>query len=166
MAKAINRVQLLRGDLRGEACPIRPPWSIPEGPFIDGCTRCDDCISICPQQIIRRGAGGFPQVDFGLGYCSFCGDCARACKQALFTLLQDASLPPWRLEVEIQSGCLSMNGVICRSCGESCEESAIQFQLQTRGRAVPRVDGDLCSGCGECVAVCPNHSIRIQPSVA
>jgi len=163
MVEAINRNQLLRGDLSGEAAPIRPPWSGPEGLFIEQCERCDDCIKFCEQNIIRRGSGGFPLIDFSKGHCTFCGDCVKACQHAALTFPENLEERPWALSIEIKDNCLSMNGIVCRICGERCEESAVRFQLQTGGRALPLPDPELCSGCGECSHVCPSFSIKIRP---
>jgi len=159
----INRAQFLRGDLRGERLAVRPPWARPEADFIELCTRCDACTAACPQQIVRPGSGGYPRVDFSRGPCTFCGDCVRACGTGALAFDADDAIPPWSLEVEIDSGCLARNGVVCRSCGERCGEQAIRFRLQTGGRAAPQVDAALCSGCGECVSVCPSGSIRLRP---
>lgn len=163
MSDPINRVQFLRGDLRGERLAIRPPWAQAEALFVERCVRCDDCIASCQEQIIRRGVGGYPQIDFSLGACSFCGDCVKSCKQAALAFAADPAQPPWLLAVEFKNDCLARNGVICRSCGERCAESAIRFQLLTGGRASPTLDAALCSGCGACLHACPTGSIRIRP---
>jgi ferredoxin-type protein NapF len=159
----INRAQFLRGDLHGERLAIRPPWAKTEARFIELCSRCDDCINGCPQQIIRRGAGGYPQIDFRTGACTFCGDCVRACRHDALAFSSDPSQPAWSLKIEIKSDCLARNGVVCRSCAERCEERAIRFQLQIGGRALPEVDAAACSGCGECVGICPSGSIQLRP---
>ena len=53
-------------------------------------------------------------------------------------------------------------GITCRACGDACDTRAIRFQLQTAGRATPRLDPSLCSGCGSCIATCPIQVIQIQ----
>ncbi len=166
MSEPINRMQLLRGDLHGSRKQIRPPWSQPEALFIAACVRCDECLKSCQEQIIQCGAGGFPCIDFSSGACTFCGDCVRACRYAALSFSSDPNKPPWLISVEIKEDCLAMNGIVCRSCGERCDESAIGFQLQTGGRLKPSVNPELCSGCGECFSVCPSHSINIRPRAA
>jgi ferredoxin len=55
--------------------------------------------------------------------------------------------------------CVEGRGVVCRRCGEACGPRAITFQLQPRGLARPRIDDALCTGCGDCMPVCPTHAI-------
>ncbi len=166
MSEPINRMQLLRGDLRGDRITIRPPWSLPEALFVETCTRCDDCLPRCQENIIQPGQGGFPRIDFSQGACTFCGDCVRACRTSALAFADDPDQAPWSLSVEIKDDCLAMNGVVCRSCSERCDESAIRFRLQTGGRAQPIVEWERCSGCGDCFRVCPSRSINLRPSAS
>lgn len=76
----ITRMQLLRGDIKGDKKPFRPPWSIPEKYFVDYCTRCDKCIEACFDELIIKGRGGFPQMNFEKGGCDFCEDCLNVCE--------------------------------------------------------------------------------------
>ncbi|MES9895160.1 MAG: ferredoxin-type protein NapF [Candidatus Thiodiazotropha endolucinida] len=160
---SIDRVQFLRGDVNSRRRGIHPPWSIGESSFLELCNRCDECIKACPPGIIINGSGGFPVIDFTRGHCTFCGDCVKACQPKALEFPEDLSTPPWSLEIEIEQSCLSLNGVVCRSCGDICEERAIRFQLQTGGRSQPQPDPATCTGCGACVAVCPSKSITITP---
>ncbi|MCU7812586.1 MAG: ferredoxin-type protein NapF [Candidatus Thiodiazotropha sp. (ex Notomyrtea botanica)] len=164
MKRSIDRVQFLRGDLRGSRQSIRPPWAKFEADFTDNCERCDACIEVCPTQILSRGSGGFPIVDFSHGACTFCGKCVDACKHHAFDVPQDFDVPAWELEVSITEECLSVRGIVCRSCGDACESAAIRFRLETGGRSIPLIENERCNGCGECLALCPNRSISILPS--
>ena len=160
MGSSISRMQFLRGDFRGRRVPIRPPWSLAESEFVERCTACGECIQRCPTGILQAGRGGFPQVDFSKGECEFCAECAEACEPAAITHDEDAE--PWRLSVSIGAGCIAYNGVVCRSCGEQCEERAISFRLVVGGAAHPRLESGACSGCGACFAPCPVGAIEIQ----
>jgi ferredoxin-type protein NapF len=163
MTAEINRMQFLTGDLSGKRAAMRPPWALPEAAFVDRCTRCGDCIPACPDGLITEGRGRFPQMDFSQGGCDFCAECVAACMPGALSRDAADEQRPWRLKATILDNCLSLNAVICRSCGEACDERAIRFQLELGGVARPILDQEACTGCGECFAVCPIRSIRISP---
>ncbi len=184
----ITRMQLLRGDLKGKNNPFRPPWAIPEEYFVDYCTRCDKCIDACFDELIVKGRGGFPQMDFKRGGCDFCEDCLNVCetgaikKIPLTNIIPDniisdnreessessseSYLPPWHIKANIDlTNCLSMNATICRSCGESCDDKAIKFDLKLGGIAEPILNMEQCTGCGACFSVCPVQVITLTSIV-
>lgn len=160
--EVINRRQLLRGDIRGAHAPQRPPWAIAESEFTHSCTRCDACIDACEENILYRGSGGFPEISFKQAGCTFCGDCLQACETGSLKASYPAPSLAWDLRAQIKPNCLSSNGIVCRACGDACDTRAIQFQLQTGGRATPAIDLTLCNGCGECFAVCPVQAVEIS----
>jgi ferredoxin-type protein NapF len=143
--------------LQGKRLPIRPPWSDPAG-FTAVCTRCDACIDACPESILQRGTGGFPEISFASAACTFCGDCRTACPEPVFTA---GDAPPWSLTAAIDDHCLARQNVVCRSCKEACDSGAIRFQLAVGSAGLPVVDPEACTGCGACVAPCPANAIAI-----
>ncbi len=191
----ITRMQFLRGDLKGDKIPFRPPWAVPEQYFVDFCTRCDRCIEACFDELIIRGRGGYPQMDFNRGGCDFCEDCLNVCdagalkklpfsgdlpannnnsnkrmsnkREAFSESADEASsesfLPPWHIKASIDlNNCLSMNATICRSCGESCDDEAIKFNLKLGGIAEPVLNTEACTGCGACLSVCPVQAVKLN----
>ena len=68
------------GDLRPVAPARRPPWALAEAAFVARCTRCDACITACPEQVLRRADGGYPEIAFTDSGCDFCGECAAVCE--------------------------------------------------------------------------------------
>ncbi|MCW8847693.1 MAG: ferredoxin-type protein NapF [Sedimenticola sp.] len=158
----VSRAQLLSGDLTGEDAPFRPPWALAEIEFVERCTGCGDCIAVCPDKLIVEGRGKLPQMDFNRGGCDFCEECLSVCKPAALQNDETSETPPWRIQASILSSCLSMNAVICRSCGEVCDERAIQFKLEVGGVATPLLDLDQCTGCGACFAVCPIRAVTLS----
>ena len=158
MPDGITRSELIRG-LRSHKRPgQRPPWAQPEARFTDLCQRCDACIRACPEGILVRGRGGFPEVDFRYGECTFCGACRDVCRDDAF---RPAGESPWSLEASIDTACLAHQGVVCRLCEEQCEPRAIRFKPALGGQSLPSLDETLCTGCGACVAPCPVDAITI-----
>ncbi|NVD07931.1 ferredoxin-type protein NapF [Vibrio sp. JPW-9-11-11] len=140
----------------------RLPWLKAAQSFTDICTRCGQCADHCDANIIIKGDGGFPQIDFSLGECTFCYQCATACPEPLF-IAKEAQ--PWALKASINESCLAQQNVECRSCGDMCEPMAIQFRLAIGKVAQPHIEIDTCNGCGACVAACPTASISVSDSV-
>jgi ferredoxin-type protein NapF len=71
--------------------------------------------------------------------------------------------PSRPLKAVIAAGCLALNRVVCRSCGEACAPRAIRFQLAPGGISTPVVDSELCNGCGDCVGACPVAAVSLVP---
>ncbi|EJL6400544.1 ferredoxin-type protein NapF [Vibrio navarrensis] len=135
------------------------PWLANRQRFSDECTRCGKCVSACETDIIVKGDGGFPRVDFTQGECTFCYQCAAACPEALFVSQEN---PPWSAKASIDDACLTKRNIECRSCAEACESQAISFSLQIGKVAQAQLNLDECNGCGACVSICPASSIHVS----
>jgi len=141
--------------------PFRPPWAVSEPLFQETCTTCDACIKVCGEGVLRRGGGGYPEVNFQAAECTFCGECVNVCTpQALLKTEQNADAP-WDLKARIAATCLSQNAITCRVCGDRCDARAIRFQLAVGGVADPIIDLSSCTGCGACVEPCPVDAVEI-----
>jgi ferredoxin-type protein NapF len=162
MGTDIARRDLLRGRLRTPPASIRPPYAIPESEFIERCARCPDCATACAAGIIRLDGAGYPKMQLG-NECTFCGDCLKACKTGA---LDAVRARPWTVKAEISAGCLAVNGIVCRACGDHCGPRAIQFRLMTMGRSQAKIDTAACTGCGACAAVCPSQAISMIDGTA
>lgn len=134
----------------------RPPWT--DADFTDHCTRCHACIDACPESILFKGDGGFPEIRFDQDGCTFCGECASVCDEPVFDLTRPAF--PWRAVV--QKHCLTHAGIHCQSCQDACDVNAIRFPLKPGQTPKPELDTELCNGCGACLAVCPNDAITLE----
>ena len=155
---SVSRADLIRGRFANVPAPVRPPWALPEARFVEACERCDDCARACPEQIIMRGRGGFPAIDFSRGECTFCGDCVDICKVDAFAG-KDAD--PWHLKARVGPACLARSGIACRACEDSCTPRSIRFAVSGRPRP-PIIDPETCTGCGACVAPCPATAIFVE----
>ena len=163
MTSNISRSQFLSGDFHGDNLPIRPPWSLGEEQFTALCTRCGECIKACPYHIIKEGRGKFPVIDFSISGCDFCRDCVDVCEPAALDPTGAVVTDPWTLKATILPNCLSLNAIVCRACGDACEERAISFKLELGGVARPLLNREICTGCGECFAVCPIKAVAVKP---
>jgi len=155
---ALSKRAFLRGRFKEEES-IRPPGTSDH--FGDLCTRCGDCASACPQDIIVFDRRGLPEVDLKKGACLFCNACAEACEPAAIEPADG-----WFVRAKMLPTCLSYNGIACRSCQDHCETQAIRFRLMTGNRSLPVIDLDTCTGCGECAAACPSASISFYEHTA
>lgn len=152
----VSRRNLLFGRRPTAPTAPRPPWASTD--FAQRCTRCNDCVSACPTQIIKIGDAGFPSINFSAGECTFCGDCVTACSNQA---LVKTTAAPWQINAKIADSCLAERGVECRICGEVCDEHAIRFEFAIGKVARPLVNSDHCTGCGACVAPCPSQSLSL-----
>ena len=147
--------RMLGGDT---ATRFRMPWIISESTLVSQCTQCLDCVSECPEQIIKPDAAGFPEILFDQGECSFCKACVDICTVPLFDLNQ----APWPHRAVINDSCLAHQQVYCQNCKDCCPVSAITIHYLSAQLAIPQVNDDICNGCGACIAPCPNSSIQLK----
>ena len=120
------------------------------------CLGYGDCVRACPQGAIFL-SHGIARVD--PRKCIGCGICTRECPNHLFKLIKDTT----RVVVECSNherGVITrkacINGCIaCGKCERTCPHGAIKVidNLAT-------IDYSLCTGCAECVKVCPTHCIH------
>ncbi|MDX2478275.1 MAG: ferredoxin-type protein NapF [Gammaproteobacteria bacterium] len=160
-----SRRNFLRGNISNRALHIRPPWSVNDVLFREICNRCDDCIDACPEFIIRRDDNGYPSVNFSLAGCTYCAECLESCSTGALKGLRSDIDQAWNHSMRIADHCLSVTGVVCRACGDHCEVGAIRFTLLTQGRSLPKINSSSCTGCGQCIPVCPTNAISIHETI-
>jgi ferredoxin-type protein NapF len=61
----------------------------------------------------------------------------------------------------INDECLAEAGIVCRSCGDVCPDAAISFRPRLGLPPKAVVNELACTGCGECVGVCPSQAIGL-----
>ena len=138
----------------------RPPWSLrPDDAFTARCTRCGDCVRACPREIVRMSEGAFPTLDLRAHGCSLCGECSRACTTGAIAPV--GSQRPFEWQAAVDNRCLALRGVECRLCGDGCEPRALRFVPVRGGVAQLKIDTAACSGCGECLSVCPTQALSL-----
>lgn len=65
------------------------------------------------------------------------------------------------MRVQFSQDCLAQRNVVCRSCAEVCEVGAIRFSPRVGAAALPALQDSTCTGCGECLPICPTHAISL-----
>jgi MauM/NapG family ferredoxin protein len=162
---------------------IRPPGARPEREFLQRCIQCGLCLKSCPTGVLQpawheAGLEGIwtPVFNARIGYCEYeCNLCGQVCPtQAIAPLtLEQKKLVKVGLATIDTTRCLPYAyGRECIVCEEHCPipTKAIYFveaevPLRDGGTQVlkqPRVDPDLCTGCGICETRCPFHD---QPAI-
>jgi ferredoxin-type protein NapF len=135
---------------------LRPPYFGSITAFDTECQKCDGkCATLCQEQIIIIKDDKTPVLDFSSSGCTYCGECARACKFGVLSLEQKKDI-----EAKIvinKANCLSWNAVMCFSCKDPCLEDAIEFKAMF----MPSIDPNKCTACGFCISKCPTSAIDI-----
>lgn len=152
-----SKRNFLRGRVRSSIGNTSLPWVSAD--FLQSCQRCDACIDACEEKILVRGDGGYPEINFNLGGCTFCRDCVGVCKHNAFDTVADT---PWMQRAVVNDQCLLSKGIACRSCGDHCDERAIRFRPIIGGKSILEFNPESCTGCGGCVAPCPVNAITIN----
>jgi len=137
---------------------IRPPYFIDRDSFDKECIGCEDtpCITFCEENIIILDKQHTPAIDFKLGGCTYCDDCASHCPKEVLTV-QNKSLFDVSVEINML-GCVSWRDTMCFSCKDPCLEDAIEFL----GIYKPSINSEKCTGCGFCISRCPTDAIILK----
>lgn len=155
---------------------IRPPGARSEADFLGLCSRCGQCMKVCPTNVIQpavfaAGLEGMltPQMAYRHGYCDWtCNECGKVCPTGAIDRL---SLPVKRKAI-VGRAYIDRDRCIpwadfkdCIVCEELCpipDKAVVLFEetvLDPEGRLVtlkrPSVVVERCTGCGVCEFKCP-----------
>jgi ferredoxin-type protein NapG len=151
---------------------FRPPGAAHELAFLASCTRCGDCIPVCPVHAIIKAppaaglAAGTPLIDPGIQACIVCADmpCAHACGTGALVPPADGwtSVKMGALELDPER-CITFQGVACGVCARACPVGERALGLDAGGHPVLKPEG--CVGCGVCVTACVTSPSSLRLSL-
>lgn len=169
LAEVLERAVGALGERVTAAPAIRPPGALPEAAFVAACTRCGDCMRVCPAgAIVRLDGGGLaagtPVLDPATTACLACPDmpCAAACPTGALERPRDGWAGERLGRIAIAGSCITFRDVECGACVRVCPIGADAIRLDDEGH--PEI-GDACVGCGTCIGACVTSpsSITIEP---
>ena len=150
---------------------LRPPGALPERDFLDTCSRCGECVRVCPAQCIKIDYGGTrgkgaPYIDPTQMPCVLCSSlaCMNSCPSGALRLTAlvdiDMGTAQWNEHL-----CVRGYGQECTLCVDNCPVGTAALELRDN-RIV--VHEDHCTGCGVCQNKCPTDpkSIVVMPKSA
>jgi ferredoxin len=147
---------------------LRPPGALAEQKFTETCSRCGNCVSVCPANAIRideigYNGGGFPYIDAEIQACVVCDSlaCMRGCPTEAL-----GYVPKWLIDMGTAEwhpeSCTRPHGDTCTVCIDHCPMGAEAIELRDNDIFVKEQG---CIGCGLCQYYCPTYpkSIVVIP---
>jgi ferredoxin-type protein NapG len=150
---------------------LRPPGSLPEASFQSTCSRCGECVRVCPAHAIQIDAtgtrgNGAPFIDADNAACVVCTglQCMSVCPTGAIrpTSINDIDMGTavWKSHL-----CLRSTGEECKICVDRCPLGTAAIEIKDGDVAVNPLG---CIGCGVCQNQCPTtpKSIVVIPIAA
>ena len=180
---AVPLIRVGPGEGRPNPRLIRPPGALPEKEFLQRCIKCGECMKVCltnglQPTLFEAGIEGVwsPVLVSRVGYCQYyCTLCGQVCPSGAIRRLSQGEKEKTKIGLAFidEARCLPYaHGIPCIVCEEHCPtpkkaiwfEEAVVIDRNDRKRRVkqPRVDIDLCIGCGICEYKCP---VIDQPAI-
>jgi len=172
---AVPLMRLPQSAARAHPELIRPPGSRPEAEFLERCVRCGECMKVCltnglQPTLLEAGLEGLwtPRLVPRIGYCEYnCTLCGQVCPTQAIQRLERSQKQKVRIGLAAidTTRCLPYAfQTTCIVCEEHCplpkkaiwfEEVEVITHAGERGLVKqPRVDIELCTGCGICETKC------------
>ncbi|MGD8781152.1 MAG: 4Fe-4S binding protein [Ignavibacteria bacterium] len=146
--------------------PVSPPGSISIDNFTSKCIACEMCVSTCPTQVLQPslfqyGLDGIlmPHLNNRTGFCNYdCIKCGEVCPTGaiLPKKLEDKKLIQIGKAKFVRDNCVVVTQKSdCAACSEHCPTKAVETFINKDNLREPKVDEELCIGCGACEYACP-----------
>lgn len=146
--------------------PITPPGSLNLERFKDRCTGCHICVVKCPSQVLRPSGMeyGFdyllrPEVSYNNSYCNYeCTVCSDVCPSGAIkplTVEEKVTTQVGVANFYINRCIVMTDETDCGACSEHCPTQAVHMIPYKGTLTIPKVEPELCIGCGGCESICP-----------
>jgi ferredoxin-type protein NapG len=138
---------------------LRPPGAVAEALFMERCTRCGDCLKVCPYgSITTHPNDGYPVLFADVSPCWLCSDlpCIEACETDALQPLASLQAINMGLAKVNHRDCTASQG--CHACVSRCPTQALAMDFNSL-----RLDVivDRCVGCGLCEQTCKTVNDRV-----
>jgi ferredoxin-type protein NapF len=151
---------------------LRPPGAVDERLFKGLCSRCGNCVRVCPSKIIKpdTGASGTaglvtPVLTMKSGYCiEGCNECGKVCPTGAIKNLTLSQKNKYVIGIPVidKDKCWPWKGIReCDNCVTICPLEAIDNFIKSP--PMPVVLKEKCNGCGKCEMICPASAIPVKP---
>ena len=149
------------------ATRLTPPGSFGIKHFLQHCTACQLCVSVCPNQVLRPSGGLLtlmqPEMSYERGYCRpECVKCSEVCPAGAIRPITKEEKTAIQIghAVWVKANCIvETDGVECGNCARHCPSGAIQMVPRDADNPeslkIPVVNTERCIGCGACENLCP-----------
>ena len=147
--------------------PLVPAGSLSLKNFVNHCTSCQLCVSVCPNQVLRPSTSLMtlmqPEMSYERGYCRpECTRCSDICPAGAIrpiTREEKSSIQIGHAVINLDACVVNTDEVKCGNCARHCPAGAIMMVKKNpddpKSLMIPTVNEERCIGCGACENLCP-----------
>lgn len=149
--------------------PIVPFGAVSLRHFHQHCTRCQLCVSQCPNDVLRPSTSldrlMLPEMSYENGWCRpECTKCSEVCPAGAIleiTPEEKTAIHVGVATVDLDLCVVNRDNVHCGNCARHCPAGAIRMVRKNpddeNSLLIPTVLEDRCIGCGACEFLCPSR---------
>ena len=149
--------------------PIVPFGAVSLRHFHQHCTRCQLCVSQCPNDVLRPSTSldrlMLPEMSYENGWCRpECTKCSEVCPAGAIleiTPEEKTAIHVGVATVDLDLCVVNRDNVHCGNCARHCPAGAIKMVRKNpddeNSLLIPTVLEDRCIGCGACEFLCPSR---------
>ncbi len=161
-----NEISVTEEDLYFDRGPVAPPGAKSIEHLKERCISCHLCVAVCPTKVLQPsfleyGFTGIniPQMDYNSYFCNFdCHKCGEVCPTgAIITLPQEEKhvTQIGKVHFQVELCIVESEETSCGSCSEHCPTQAVKMVDYNNDLTIPKIDPNICIGCGACEYACP-----------